>query len=113
MWHKVTPHFALRQARDDAEAEFGERADAVRIAHDALAIAERGEYALQLADIFLFLGSAALRSGDAATTQRSARRARKLAASDHPPRFTYRVAYDEAAALAREPGATALHGDVR
>ncbi len=71
----------------------------LRLAQEALAIAERSGYVLQGADVRLFLAQLALDAGDRAAALAHVRQARRLAACDGPPDYTYKVAYDEAGAL--------------
>ncbi len=54
---------------------------------------------LQGADVHLFLAEMALERGDRAAGRTHAQEARRLATCDGPPDGTYKVAYDEAAAL--------------
>ena len=73
--------------------------EALRLAQEALVITERSGYALQGADVHLFLAQMALEEGDEETALVHAREARRLATCDGPPDYTYKVAYDEAGAL--------------
>ncbi len=82
--------------------------EALRLAEEALTITERSGYALQGADVHLFLAEMALAAGDKAAAREHATAAREhataardLAACDGPPDYTYKVAYDEALALLR------------
>jgi len=83
-------------------ADQNEREEALRLAEEALLIAERSDYVLQGAGVHLFLAQTALKDGDRATAVEHAKEARRLATCDGPPDYTYTVAYDEAGALLRE-----------
>jgi tetratricopeptide (TPR) repeat protein len=83
----------------DAPQEQGGRDEALRLAQEALVITERCGYVLQGADVHLFLAQMALEDGDEEAALEHAREARRLAACDGPPDYTYKVAYDEAGAL--------------
>jgi tetratricopeptide (TPR) repeat protein len=83
-------------------AATGARAEALRLAQEALLITERSGYVLQGADIHLFLAQMALDDGDKETAVERAREARRLATCDGPPDYTYKVAYDEAGALLQQ-----------
>jgi hypothetical protein len=103
--HEADTQLALAHPRA-AQASFGgaqdARAEALRLAAEALTITERGEYVLQGADVHLFLAEMALEGGDRPTALDHARQARRLAACDGPPDCTYKVAYEEAGALLKE-----------
>jgi hypothetical protein len=73
-------------------------AEALHLAHEALAITERSGYVLQGADVRLFLAQQALEAGDHAQSLAHAQIARQLATCDGGD-YVYRVAYDEAGAL--------------
>jgi len=73
--------------------------EALRLAEEALLIADRCGYVLQGADVHLFLAHLALERGDREQAREHARQARELATCDGPPDYTYKVAYDEAGAL--------------
>jgi tetratricopeptide (TPR) repeat protein len=73
--------------------------EALRLAQEALVITERSGYVLQGADVHLFLAQIALQDRDKGTALAHAQEARRLAACDGPPDYTYKVAYDEAGAL--------------
>jgi len=78
----------------------GESLDEVlRLAGEALLIADRCGYVLQEADVHLFLAHLALERGEREAAREHARQARELATCDGPPDYTYKVAYDEAGAL--------------
>ena len=79
-------------------------AKARRWLEEPLVITERSGYVLQGADVHLFLGQLALDAGDRATALTHARQAHQLAACDGPPDYTYKVAYDESAALLNQLG---------
>jgi len=97
---------ALAQVR----AAQGLSEDALRLAEEALTIAERSEYRLQQADIHLFLARLA-RQGHllprdrqagltpAQAAQQHAEAARQAAACEDGPPYHYKVAYDEAGQL--------------
>jgi tetratricopeptide (TPR) repeat protein len=85
-------------------ADQNERGEALRLAQEALLITERSEYALQGADVHLFLAQEALKDNDKAQALQHAREARRLATCDGPPDYTYKVAYDEAGQLLGELG---------
>ena len=72
---------------------------ALRLAEEALTITERSGYVLQGADVHLFLAEIEMETGDREQALAHAREARRLAACDGPPDYTYKVAYDEAGAL--------------
>lgn len=71
-------------------------AEALRLAEEALIITERSGYVLQGADVQLFLAQMAQEAGDLVAMSTHAAAARRLAACDGPPDYTYKVAYDEA-----------------
>ena len=73
--------------------------EALRLAEEALLIADRCGYVLQEADVHLFLAHLALERGEREAAREHARQARELATCDGPPDYTYKVAYDEAGAL--------------
>jgi len=73
--------------------------EALRLAEEALLIADRCGYVLQGADVHLFLAHLALERGEREQAREHARQARELATCDGPPDYTYKVAYDEAGAL--------------
>ncbi len=73
--------------------------EAVRLAQEALTIADRCGYVLQGADAHLVLARIALAAGDREGAREHAQEARRLATCDGPPDYTYKVAYDEAGAL--------------
>ena len=85
-------------------AATGARAEALRLAQEALVITERSGYVLQGADVHLFLAQMALDDEDEETALEHAREARRLATCDGPPDYTYKVAYDEAGALLQRMG---------
>jgi tetratricopeptide (TPR) repeat protein len=76
-----------------------QRDEALGLAQEALLITERSGYALQGADVHLFLAQMALESGDQRTARGHAQQARRLATCDGPPDYVYKVAYDEAGAM--------------
>jgi tetratricopeptide (TPR) repeat protein len=76
--------------------------EAQRLAEEALLITERSGYVLQGADARLELAKLALTRGDKVTAREHAQEARRLAACDGPPDYTYKAAYDEAGALLAE-----------
>ncbi len=79
--------------------------EAQRLAEEALLITERSGYVLQGADAHLELAKLALARGDKATAKEHAQKAKDLATCDGPPDYTYKVAYDESAALLAQLGA--------
>jgi tetratricopeptide (TPR) repeat protein len=79
-------------------ADQGQPAEAQHLAQEALAITERSGYALQGADVRLFLAQQALEAGDHPQALAHAQIARQLATCDGGD-YIYRVAYDEAGAL--------------
>jgi len=79
--------------------------EAQRLAEEALVITERSGYVLQGADARLELAKLARARGDKAAAREHAQKAKDLAACDGPPDYTYKAAYDEAAALLVELGA--------
>ena len=81
------------------------RAEALRLAEEALTITERSGYVLQGADVHLFLAEIEIERGDRAKALRHAEAARRLAECDGPPDGTYKVAYDEADARLAKLGA--------
>jgi tetratricopeptide (TPR) repeat protein len=85
----------LRSATDQLD-------EARRLAEEALQITERCEYVLQGADAHLELAKLARDRGDLPAARQHAAEARRLAACDGPPDYTYKVAYDEAGALLDE-----------
>jgi hypothetical protein len=70
-----------------------------RLATEALVITERSGYVLQGADAHLELAKDASARGDKAAAREHAQKAKDLATCDGPPDYTYKAAYDEAAAL--------------
>ena len=80
-------------------AATGAADEAQRLAEEALLIAERSGYVLQGADSHLELARLALARGDRDTARHHAEEAHRLATCDGPPDYTYKAAYDEAAAL--------------
>jgi tetratricopeptide (TPR) repeat protein len=86
-------------------SQVSRRDEAARLAEEALGITERSGYVLQGADVHLFLAELALAGGDRAAGLAHARAARRLAACDGPPDYTYKVAYDAAGALLARLGA--------
>ncbi len=74
------------------------------LAEEALVITERSGYVLQGADARLELARLALACDDKAGALEHAREARRLAACDGPPDYTYKVAYEEAGVLLGELG---------
>jgi tetratricopeptide (TPR) repeat protein len=94
----ATGPFGYAQGRSFDSAQDG-REEALRLAQEALLITERCGYVLQGADVHLFLAQMALEDEDEETALEHAREARRLAACDGPPDYTYRVAYDEAGVL--------------
>jgi len=100
---------SVEAARSDAGAS--ERAassgragmdEAQRLAEEALVITERSGYVLQGADAHLELAKLARARGDNTAALEHAQEARRLAACDGPPDYTYKAAYDEAGALLAE-----------
>jgi tetratricopeptide (TPR) repeat protein len=91
----------LRAATRSFDSAQDDREEALRLAGEALVITERSGYVLQGADVHLFLAQMALEDGNKETALEHAREARRLAACDGPPDYTYKVAYDEAGALLR------------
>lgn len=91
-------HFArLRLAQGISE-------EALRLAQEALVIAERSGYVLQGADVHLFFAqqdALSLKNLTGLTPLEHAREALRLATCDGEP-YVYRVAYDEAAALVKK-----------
>jgi tetratricopeptide (TPR) repeat protein len=79
-------------------ADQGQPAEAQRLAQEALTITERSGYALQGADVRLFLAQQALEAGDHPQALAHAQIARQIATCDGGD-YIYRVAYDEAGAL--------------
>jgi tetratricopeptide (TPR) repeat protein len=73
--------------------------EARRLAEEALLITERSGYVLQGADAHLELAKLARARGDEAAAREHAQKAKDLATCDGPPDYTYKAAYDEAAAL--------------
>ncbi|MBU7586065.1 MAG: tetratricopeptide repeat protein, partial [Nostoc sp. TH1S01] len=73
---------------------------ALELAQEALAITERCGYVLQGADVHLFLAEQARLQNKRDEALRYAREARRLATCDGG-KYTYKVAYNEAAALLR------------
>jgi tetratricopeptide (TPR) repeat protein len=73
--------------------------EAQRLAEEALVITERSGYVLQGADAHLELAKLARARGDKAAAREHAQKAKDLATCDGPPDYTYKAAYDEAAAL--------------
>lgn len=80
-------------------ATAGDREEARRKAADALAVAERGGYVLQGADVNLFLARLAADEGLQEQARSYATEARRLATCDGYPDYSYRAAYDAAGAL--------------
>jgi len=104
----LTPNPSLKAGRGEQaltpgpspKAGRGESLDeALRLAEEALLIADRCGYVLQGAEAHLFLAHLALERGDREQAREHARQARELATCDGPPDYTYKVAYDEAGAL--------------
>jgi hypothetical protein len=89
-------------AEEQGDGGEDSRAEAVRLAEEALTITERSGYVLQGADVHLFL--AEIERGDRERALAHAREARRLATCDGPPDYTYKVAYDEAGALLEKLG---------
>jgi tetratricopeptide (TPR) repeat protein len=85
-------------------ANQNEREESLRLAQEALLITERSGYALQGADVHLFLAQEALKDKDKAQALQHAREARRLATCDGASDYTYKVAYDEAGKLLKELG---------
>jgi tetratricopeptide (TPR) repeat protein len=81
----------------------GKADEAARYARDALALAERCEYRLKLAEVHNFLARLALDASDKTTAREHVRLARDCARCDGEP-FCYRPALDEAGAIAAELG---------
>ncbi|MEA2008910.1 MAG: hypothetical protein U9O54_07295, partial [Chloroflexota bacterium] len=88
--------------------DFGRGGEAVRLAEEALLITERSGYALQGADVHLFLAELALAPtpgpspdfrGGVKEARSHAQAALQLAACDGPPDYTYKAAYEEVQAL--------------
>jgi tetratricopeptide (TPR) repeat protein len=75
--------------------------DALRLAEEALLIADRCGYVLQGADAHLVLAKLAKDRGDVKELHAHATEALRLATCDGPPDYTYKAAYDEATALLR------------
>ncbi len=100
-WAALTPDPSptLRGGRGESFKE-----EARRLAGEALEITERCGYVLQGADVHLFLAAIALEAGEKEVALAHARAARQLAECDGPPDHTYKVAYDEAAALLAKLG---------
>ncbi len=73
--------------------------EAQRLAEEALLITERSGYVLQGADAHFELAKLALARGDKPGALDHAQEARRLSTCDGPPDYTYKAAYDEAAAL--------------
>ena len=92
----------LRAATRSFDSAQDDRAEALRLAGEALLITERCGYVLQGADVHFFLAQMALEDGDKETALAHAREARRLATCDGPPDYTYKVAYDEAGALLQQ-----------
>jgi tetratricopeptide (TPR) repeat protein len=107
-------HEALQRCRRinavDAEADIlidlarlrtatGAPDEARRLAEEALVITERSGYVLQGADAHLELAKLAFARGDKVPAKEHAQKAKDLATCDGPPDYTYKAAYDEAAAL--------------
>ena len=88
-----------RLRRDQGHAD-----EALRLADEALIITQRSGFVLQGADVHLFLARIALDAGDRATALGHAGQAHQLATCDGPPDYTYKVAYDESAALLKQLG---------
>ena len=79
-------------------ADQGQPAEAQGLAQEALTLTERSGYALQGADVRLFLAQQAIEAGDHPQALTHAQIARQLATCDGGD-YIYRVAYDEAGAL--------------
>jgi tetratricopeptide (TPR) repeat protein len=80
-------------------AATGAADEAGRLAEEARLIAERSGYVLQGADAHLELARLAGARGNLAAARRHAEEAHRLATCDGPPDYTYKAAYEEAAAL--------------
>jgi hypothetical protein len=72
---------------------------ALSYAHEALAISQRCHYALQEADVRLFLARAAFANRDREVALDHVKAAQTLALCDMHPNYTYKVAYCEAEML--------------
>ena len=82
-------------------ADQGQPEEALRLAAEAQAIAERSGYVLQGADVQLFLAEQALARGDRSAAVDHARKARKLATCDGGD-YTYKVTYESAGRLLQQ-----------
>jgi tetratricopeptide (TPR) repeat protein len=80
--------------------------EARRLAEEALLITERSGYVLQGADAHLELAKLALARGEETAAREHAQKAKELATCHGPPDYTYKAAYDEAAALLKELSAS-------
>jgi tetratricopeptide (TPR) repeat protein len=80
-------------------AASAEAAEAKTLAAEALVIADRCGFILQVADAHLELARLALTAADPKTAKHHATEARRLATCDGPPDYTYKAAYEEAGAL--------------
>jgi tetratricopeptide (TPR) repeat protein len=81
----------------------GNNEEAARHARDALALAERCEYRLKLAEIHNFLARLALDASDKTAAREHARLARDCARCDGEP-YCYKPALEESGAIAAELG---------
>jgi tetratricopeptide (TPR) repeat protein len=91
------PNILLELAR--LRRDQGRRNVALDRADEALLITERSSYVLQGADVHLLLAQFALDVDDRPAALEHAQEAHTLATCDGPPDYTYKVAYDEAAAM--------------
>jgi hypothetical protein len=82
-------------------ADQGQPEEALRLATEAQAIAERSGYVLQGADVQLFLAEQALARGDRSAAVDHARKARQLATCDGGD-YTYKVTYEAAERLLQQ-----------
>jgi tetratricopeptide (TPR) repeat protein len=80
-------------------AATGTADEAQRLAEEALLITDRSGYVLQGADAHLELARLALARSDQPAARQHTEEAHRLATCDGPPDYTYKAAYDEAAAL--------------
>jgi hypothetical protein len=77
----------------------GEREEAVNQVYEAFTIAEQCGYVLACADACILLAQMALQDNNCGLAQKYAEQAYTWAQCDGPPDYTYKVAFDEAAAL--------------
>ncbi|PSB31923.1 toll/interleukin-1 receptor domain-containing protein [Stenomitos frigidus] len=95
--HEADILLALARLRVDQ----GQPDEALRLAEEAQAIAERSGYVLRGADVQLFLAERALGRGERAQALAYARQARALATCDGGE-YTYKVTYDAAERLLQQ-----------